>query len=90
MTVENYRLGQAPSSQVPDDYGVQTAPGDLGAVQRAVQRRRVLGEVLVPPQNFPDDPQNLDDRVTDYWRNKGYSALWNAATLEPLVHEFCC
>ena len=44
MTVVNSRLGQAPSSQVPDDCGVQTAPGDLGAVQRAVRRRRVHGE----------------------------------------------
>ena len=35
MGIENIRRGQAPSTPVPEDYGLQTARGDQGAVLRA-------------------------------------------------------
>ena len=57
---------------MPQDRGLQTAPGDRGAVQRAVRRRRVPGGVSEPPQVFL---HALVHRVSDFWRSQGYDAL---------------
>ena len=84
MTVEISQVGQAPSSPLPEDCGLQTARGDL----RAVQRRRVHGGVPVPPHAFPHDPQNIVHRVSDYWRNVSYSALrYQQEQVENAVQE---
>ena len=52
MTVEKSQLGQAQSSLVPEDPGLQTARKSHGAVQPTVQRRRVHVEVPIPPQGL--------------------------------------
>ena len=52
MAGENSQLGRAPASLVAEDYVLQTARGDSDSVQRAVQRKRVRGEIPVPPQDF--------------------------------------
>ena len=67
-------LGQAPSSPVPEDYCVQTARRDPGAVLRAAQRKGVLEEVPLL-QGHLYNAQHLVHQVRDRWRSQSYNAL---------------
>ena len=61
---ESYQLGEAQSSPVPEDYGLQTARG-----------RGVHGEVPVLQQGLPSNTQKLVHEVRDSCRSLSYNAL---------------
>ena len=77
MSVENSQLGQAPSSPVLECDVLQTARGDPGAVQRAAQRRRVHGEVPVPPQDFFNQRAATASRNCSCYCNELYSSAYD-------------
>ena len=56
-----------------EEYDHQKARGDPGAGQRAVQRRRVHGEVPVRQQGHPRSTQHPVHQVSGYWRSQSYN-----------------
>ena len=68
MRIHESPLGQAPPSPVLEDYGLQTARRDPGAVPRAAQRKSVHEEGPAL-QGHPYNDQNLVHQVRDLWRS---------------------